>query len=274
MTHRRTLGRRLAVNVAALAAASLLAASCRTAAAPLAMPADTVGAALFESHCSACHGANGQGDGKMAIAMKVRPRNFREEPFFYVSTFDGGPAEQDLYKTIRGGRPGGEMPAHPWLTPDEVSQLAGYVREIHRLGWVERLETEFAGEDLDAEELDEIAAERADPGEAIEIPPRSGGYEIDPRRGSELFLQSCASCHGPLGYGDGLDLPTDEQGRTIAVRDLTRGRFRGGARGRDIYERIAAGIPGTPMPAALDRASDDIWQLVDYVRALSASDGN
>lgn len=117
--------------------------------------------------------------------------------------------------------------------------------------------------------------------------------------GKEIFaseLSACAKCHGKEGYGDGQAIdyddwtkewtlrigidPKDEEAqvpliargalppRPIAPRDFRQGLYRGGDSPEQLYRRIAAGIDGTPMPAATIPAND-IWHLVNYVRSLS-----
>ncbi len=119
-------------------------------------------------------------------------------------------------------------------------------------------------------------------------------------KGKEIFaseVAACAKCHGKEGYGDGqtqdyddwtkewtirigID-PTDEAAqvpliargalppRKIVPRDFREGLYRGGSEPEQIYRRIAAGIDGTPMPAAT-LPPNDIWHLVNYVRSLGA----
>lgn len=260
----RSLSAVLLVTLALLSAPS-----CRGVGKERPMPASERGAGLFTANCVACHGRYGAGDGTAAVALRTRPRDLRSGPFYYVSVKEGGPTDADLERTIRDGRTGGEMPAAPWLTPDEVGALVAYVRDLNRLGWIEKLKSSPSAGEMTPSEIEEIATERAAAGEPIDIPARSPDYRQDPQRGRELYMASCASCHGPTGRGDGLNRPLDEKGRVISVRDLTRGRFRGGSSGSAIYRRIACGIPGTPMPAATNLAPDDVWQLVDYVRYLS-----
>ena len=55
-----------------------------------------------------------------------------------------------------------------------------------------------------------------------------------------------------------------------------QGIFHGGSSPEDIYLRIAIGLKGTPMPATIESQGvkavftpDQIWHLVDYVRALA-----
>ncbi len=64
--------------------------------------------------------------------------------------------------------------------------------------------------------------------------------------------------------------------RTIAPRNLRQNIYRGGRRPLDLYRRISAGINGVPMPgvgpaspgATGTLTPEQIWALVDYVRAL------
>ncbi len=118
-------------------------------------------------------------------------------------------------------------------------------------------------------------------------------------RGKEVFeseIAACAKCHGKEGHGDGpqqdyddwtkdwtvrigID-PLDEAAqvplvargalpaRKIDPRDFRLGLFRGGSEPEHLYRRIAAGIDGTPMPAAT-LPEEDIWNLVNFVRSLA-----
>lgn len=118
-------------------------------------------------------------------------------------------------------------------------------------------------------------------------------------RGKEVFeseIAACAKCHGKEGHGDGpqqdyddwtkdwtvrigID-PVDEAAqvplvargalpaRKIDPRDFRLGLFRGGSEPEHLYRRIAAGIDGTPMPAAT-LPEEDIWNLVNFVRSLA-----
>jgi mono/diheme cytochrome c family protein len=256
-------------TVVTLAQAACQTAGPGTAAVALERLSSTKGHSLYEAHCAACHGAEGRGDGPGAIALRVRPRNFWEERYRYVSTLNGVPTQEDLMQTIGSGRHYGAMPARPNLTDEEVRTLAAYVREINRLGWVDRLTKEFADDDeTTAEEIEEIALERVTPGEVVTERWHGPGFRADLKVGRKLYMENCASCHGPWGRGDGLDMPLDERGKPIKVRDLTSGKFHGGTCEDEIFRRIRCGIPGTPMPAA-GISDEEIWQLVHYVQFLA-----
>ncbi len=230
-----------------------------------------IGYELYQAHCAACHGSGGRGDGIARTFISVTPRDFWNEPFRYVSTFDGTATDEDLAQTIGLGRTNGEMPAAPWLTDQEIAALGAYVRELNRLGWVKRLNAELDGEGLTASEIDEIATERVTPEEVIIVAAPRPHFRPDLAVGRDLYMQSCASCHGPDGRGDGLDKPRDEQGRAITVRDLTRSPIRGGSGPVELFKRIRCGIPGTPMPAQEALTDEQVWQLVFFTRHLAGN---
>ena len=172
-------------------------------------------------------------------------------------------------QTIGSGRHFGAMPARPNLTDEEVRILAQYVREITRLGYADRLTKEFGDDgETTPEEIEEIALERVTPGEVVTARWHGPAFQVDLEAGRELYLENCASCHGPWGRGDGLDMPLDERGKPITVRDLTSGKFRGGTCNDEIFKRIRCGIPGTPMSSAAV-SDEEIWQLVHYVQFLA-----
>lgn len=117
-------------------------------------------------------------------------------------------------------------------------------------------------------------------------------------RGKDLFLSekaACAKCHGKEGKGDGttddydewtkdwtqkfnldplneeLHVPLIARGalpvRKVAPRNFHEGIFRGGDTPEKLYQRVALGIEGTPMPAA-SVGPDQIWDIVNFVRSL------
>ncbi len=228
--------------------------------------------ALFVENCASCHGVSGDGRGPMASLLQVRPRNFSDEEFRYVSAPGGPPTQDDLVQTIRGGRTMGQMPAFPYLDHTDARLLADYVRKLRETGVAKMLVVEFADDDeIEPDEIAEIAEERVAPGDPVAIVGPSAEFRIDTERGRALYADNCSSCHGASGRGDGLDLPKDELGNPIEVRDITSGRFNGGAAPMEMFKRIRCGIPGTPMPEASALSNDEVWQLVHYVDLLAGN---
>ncbi|MBA3945081.1 MAG: c-type cytochrome [Herpetosiphonaceae bacterium] len=85
-------------------------------------------------------------------------------------------------------------------------------------------------------------------------------------RATPIFKANCAPCHGVAGHGDGL------AARTLnpPPANLTAPHVDQHPDGQ-IYGWIHDGFPGSAMPAFGQRlTSDQIWDLVDYVRHLRA----
>ncbi|MBI4368106.1 MAG: c-type cytochrome, partial [Candidatus Omnitrophica bacterium] len=78
-----------------------------------------------------------------------------------------------------------------------------------------------------------------------------------------------ASCHGPQGKGDGQQIMQDGLGFPLKPRDLTAGIFKGASSSEELYYRITAGLPGSPMPSYQAALSEEqIWDLIHYVQTL------
>lgn len=74
--------------------------------------------------------------------------------------------------------------------------------------------------------------------------------------GRQLYLKTCAGCHGPTGEGGrGPNLATGRQVRRASDRQL--------------FDAILKGVPGTDMPPT-PLGEPETWQLVAFVRSLSA----
>lgn len=118
---------------------------------PYTTPADLQrGEQLFKGNCAGCHGPKGEG-GKGAILAQPRLRR--------------GPDDESLFRTVRDGVRGTEMPAADTMSTREIWQVAGYVRSLGRL-----------------------------PAETV---------PGDPKRGEALYRTqgNCAQCHIIKGQG-------------------------------------------------------------------------
>lgn len=84
--------------------------------------------AMYQERCSACHGANGRGDGPGAAALNPKPRNYSDKAWQAAVT------DEQIKKTITmGGAAVGKspiMPASPDLEqkPEVVEGLVKVVR--------------------------------------------------------------------------------------------------------------------------------------------------
>jgi mono/diheme cytochrome c family protein len=100
------------------------------AAAAAAAPLPPDGEALFRSHCGACHGMNGQGDGVDASLFITRPRNLREG---FVRRYD----DDELVERILDG-----VPLALEVDPralrrrlQEVDDVVGHLERIPDANW-------------------------------------------------------------------------------------------------------------------------------------------
>ena len=80
------------------------------------------GSALFQLHCSYCHGSHGEGGRGADLTAGV---------------YKQGGRDPELFKTIRTGIPGTEMPAVR-VSDDEVWKLVGFVKRLGSQGLAEK----------------------------------------------------------------------------------------------------------------------------------------
>src|SRR3954470_23181329 len=76
--------------------------------------------------------------------------------------------------------------------------------------------------------------------------------------GRTLYTQTCVACHGADARGD--------RGPSLVGGNLSHGNADG-----EIFISIRGGIRGTQMPAFASFSTEQIWQLVSYIRSLSGT---
>lgn len=76
--------------------------------------------------------------------------------------------------------------------------------------------------------------------------------------GSKLYEQACQGCHGGEAKGG-------ERAPALAGGNFRRGNLDG-----EIFLNIRNGIPSTQMPPFKRLTTDQVWQLVSYIRSLNA----
>lgn len=230
------------------------------------------GIALYSRHCAHCHGDLGDGAGTTAANLWPRPRNFREGRFRLVTTQNGIPTDDDLLAVLRNGIPGSSMPSFGHLSEPELRALIEHIRTLTLAGAIDRLQPLVEQGDIEPEEVYRRAADRSVPGPVLTVPKEfPPATPASLARGREVFAKSCASCHGPAGRGDGpqVNQLVNTDGSRARPRDLTMGRFKGGADPAQLYARIVLGLPGSPMPASNLLAQEDILHLINHVLSLS-----
>lgn len=238
----------------------------------------------YVKQCAGCHGLTGDGAGPAARFLQPRPRNFRKGLFKFVTTGNGArPLRSDLYRTVTRGLSGASMPPFDLLPEGKRQDIVEYVRYIAMRGEFEQLMLDLAWDEdelPDADEAFEIVASRWDSTRLRPLFPTVAESPADAdsvARGKVLFQEptraTCFTCHGASGRGDGPSAGAyvDGWGYPIRPRDLTKGVFRAGAEGKDLWLTIAGGIGGTPMPGYESALTgEEIWDLVHYVQFLAA----
>src|SRR3990172_8530796 len=91
-----------------------------------------LGKKIFETECAACHGSAGNGEGEAAYLLYPRPRNFTSGQFIIVSTWDGVPTDEDLFRTVSRGIPGSAMPSWAHLPEETRWGLVHYVKSFSK----------------------------------------------------------------------------------------------------------------------------------------------
>src|SRR5262245_14700925 len=227
-----------------------------------------VGRVVYDQHCAACHGVNGDGNGPASVWLYPRPRNFSAGLFKIKSTPGQSlPTDEDLFRSVTRGLPGSSMPSFSYLTEEERRDVVQYVKAL-------TAHTDQSGKRINR--FEEAAANGA-LAKPVVVPPETPITVQELTLGRDTYQQKqCFLCHGQTGAGDGPQVPTlkDASGLPIRPRDFNTGLFRGGHTGRDLYLRINNGLPGTPMiPYGEDQLKpDERWALVHYVQSLRRTD--
>jgi mono/diheme cytochrome c family protein len=217
------------------------------------------GKATYARHCAGCHGPNGDGMGEAAYLLYPRPRDFTMGQFRLVSTWDNIPTDADLYRTISRGMPGSAMPS--WA----------HLSEATRWGLVHFVKT-FSKNPLVVRPEHDPASLKEEGKGVIRVPPEPPYDESARLRAQSLYLKGCAPCHGVTGKGDGQQRQEDSKGFPTRPRDLTAGIFKGSPEPEQVYRRLVAGLPGSPMPQNPYLHGPDGWHLTHYVRELSSDE--
>jgi DMSO reductase family type II enzyme heme b subunit len=217
---------------------------------------------IYENHCSSCHGLQGDGNGPAAVWLFPKPRNFSSGLFKIQSTPAGSlPSDEDLFQTVTRGMPGSSMPSFTYLKEAERRAVVEHVKQLSTY-------TDGSGN-----KINRFEAAKNSPVASIEVPPEPPVTLEALNQGKQLFTKlGCATCHGENGAGDGPSAPMlkDNWGLPLPPRDFNTGAFRGGHTGKDLYLRIATGMPGTPMAAFGNdvMTSEERWALVLYIQSL------
>jgi mono/diheme cytochrome c family protein len=218
-----------------------------------------LGQSVYATQCAACHGSSGRGDGEAAYLLYPKPRDFVAARYRLVSTWERVPTDDDLFRTISRGMPGSAMPSWGHLSEDERWGLVHYIKA-------------FAEKPIAVVAATDPKAEGQAGTGVIRVPPRPPFTPEARKLAMERYADACASCHGKTGKGDGVEEQKDDAGYATRPRDLTVGVFKGDPDPVQLYRRIVAGMPGSPMPMSDWAYGADAWHLVNFIRSWSSEE--
>ena len=240
------------MSVGAAAAASGQSTNGKDASAAAAEADADLGRQAFLRYCRECHGEAGDGLGKFSYTTGERPRSFQSGRFKLATTENAIPSDRDLEETIRRGMPGTGMSAWGQVPDAEIAAMARYTRSFSLGAIREELDRQVAAGDLSAAEADAEFARRTTPGPPIAIPPEPPFDDERQARGERIYLEACASCHGPNGRRLRNDPMPDFEGNHTLPTNIVGGVFKGGNGSAAIYSRLYLGMDGTAMPGYRD----------------------
>src|SRR3989338_6389743 len=233
----------------------------------------TRGETVYQKQCSVCHGPAGGGDGKAAYLLYPKPRDFIRDKFRLVSTINMQATDEDLFTTITRGMPGSAMPSWGHLSAKDRWALVYYVRYLSELKTYEdsgEINEEMKKKGISWKVKEKMINKEIADEKLIKVSPEPPVTPETLKSGQELFIASCAGCHGPQGRGDGQQEQKDNLGYPVKPRDLTAGIFKGSSASEDLYYRMIAGLPGSPMPSYVEALTQEqIWDLIHFVQTLT-----
>src|SRR5262245_61259077 len=185
---------------------------------PLDGNADAIraGMGLFRGRCADCHGMDAHG---------VRGPDITQ-------VWASGRTDDGLFKIVKGGIPGTEMPANPRIFDHEAWQILAYLRTL-------------------------AASAPTDP-------PRGNA-----EKGEAIFRTQCANCHRAKGVGGRLGPDLSRIG-SARSRDLLVRRIRGGIEGfRQGFEPVTL-TPNTGSPIFGVKKNEDLFsvQIMDTTERI------
>ncbi|MEO5716654.1 MAG: cbb3-type cytochrome c oxidase subunit II [Luteolibacter sp.] len=88
------------------------------------------GKKLFTTHCAACHGSNGLGNGPVSLDLPRKPANLVAGPFVWTPPSET--LDLRIAQIIKFGLPVTDMPGHETLTDEDILALRDHVLKLRR----------------------------------------------------------------------------------------------------------------------------------------------
>ena len=228
---------------------------------PFSSPADVEqGAALFQTHCTYCHGASGEGGRGADLTAGV---------------YKHGGRDAELYSTIRNGIPGTEM-SPMRLSDDDAWKLAAYVKRLGSQGMLEKASGDPAA--------GKAVYQRSGCGSCHRIEDAGGNLgpeltDIGRRRGVAFLTESLLKPEADVAVGYRAVQVVLKSGQTVSgirvnrddlsiqIRDA-RDNFRSFL--MDNVQDVRFDKP-TLMPSYASLSAADLGNLIAYLNSLKGT---
>ncbi len=197
---------------------------------------------IFIRECMVCHGDSGRGDGPYAEGLQPSPPDFGDGSY-------GDYTDADYFWRISEGLPWSAMPTWKLQYSEEDRwKLVHYLRAIFAQT-EEKPPAPEEGEDFLYPDVYHS-----------QTYPEGVSYE----RGKELFLTTCAHCHGVAGDGQGWDgLYLDPQ--PADFREMRNEEMTPEAQGEHLA-KVTFGIQDTAMPSWGEFLPEEQrWDVIKYL---------
>jgi len=189
------------------------------------------GKGVYDQHCAACHGANGDGNGPAAVWLYPKPRNFSAGLFKIKSTpAQSLPTDEDLFQSITRGLAGSSMPSFLYLTEQERRDVVQFVKSL-------TARTDASGKRVN---LFEAVAANGTLAKPVEVPPETPNTVQELTLGRDMYqkMQSqrlnLLAVRKTRGKSDeGAELYVNEAGQRTGILALRPERFAQDAALRD-----------------------------------------
>src|SRR4029078_6392606 len=170
------------------------------------------GKAVYDKHCTECHGVEGKGDAPAESYVAPRPRDFSSGRYKIRSTETGSvPIDDDLVNSVRHGLYGTAMPGWDRILSDaDIQDVVAYIKS---------LSPQFAA-----------------PPKTVSVAEGTPSSPDSITRGQQAYEKlQCGKCPGTDGKVTGAVTTdfTDDSQQPLPAADLTQPwTFRGGATSR------------------------------------------
>ncbi|MDH3769553.1 MAG: c-type cytochrome, partial [Nitrospirota bacterium] len=224
------------------------------------------GTVIYKEYCSQCHGTEGKGDGPAASVLEPKPAIHAN------IAFDQVPIEY-LYNVINhGGRAVGKSTNMPYwgltIGQQGVADVIAFLKATFKGGTQSVQAEATTGGPLGV--CPQPRKTKKAPADFLAMVNPLPASNANVKAGKKLFHETaqplaCKQCHGDKGDGKG---PLGG-GLVPPPRNFTCGHTMNDLPDGQLFWIIKKGSTGTGMMSFTGLPDEQVWQLIQYIRALA-----